>query len=294
MILNKNLRENTRGFSLIELSIVVLILSIILSSALNVLGSKTQAEKSEVTYKKLEKIAKAVKVFAQNSDNNRLPCPMTTGMTSASDNFAEESADNIVTPADCVSLLESGENVMGFVPVLTLGLPPEYMYDDWGRLITYIINKNLISDMDDDSKISNINIISVDGNDNENTQMLRYANPTEVGVSVPDCTNPSTPIIPTSTSDLIPVCASFVLISHGANGHGSRNLAGIELTVSTAGYYEKAHSPVALDAGATDVISIYNMPPNNSTANDPGLGESIYFDDIILFLSKNSTLNVND
>lgn len=290
MILNKN-KIISSGFSLIELSVVILILSIVASAALNVIGKKTQAEKSSVTYTRLEKIGKALKVFAQ--ENNRLPCPMGTGMTLISDNFGEESADDLESPTDCNNVLESGENVMGFVPVLTLGLPPEYMYDEWGRLITYIMSKNLLSNMDNLSNIPNIDIKNIDSDDEEVTQMWRYAKPTEVSTSVTDCRNPSVIITPTSTGDLIPVCAAFTLISHGSNGHGSRSFAGTELISTIAGHFEEFNTPVEIADIGEVWANIYNMPQNISTSTDNDFDESLYFDDIIYFLSRESTLSTN-
>ncbi len=288
MILNK---KHKTAFSLIELSIVILILSIVASAVLNVMGTKTQAEKSESTYKKLEKISKAIKVFAQ--ENDRLPCPMGTGMTPTSDDFGEEGVDDPENPTDCSDVLESGENVMGFVPTLTLGLPPEYMYDEWGRLITYIMSKNLIDNMSNVVNIPNIDIKNIDSEGAENTQMWRYAKPTEVNVAVIDCRNPSQNITPDSTGDLIPVCTAFALISHGSNGHGSRNFAGTELTSTIAGYYEELNTPTEIVVIGEDWVNIYNMQQNNSIEEDLDLEAPLYFDDIIYFLSKESTLNTD-
>ncbi len=295
MILNRKnkIRNGFRsGFSLIELSIVILILSIVASAAMNVIGKKTQAEKSTATYKKLEKIAKAIKVYVQENDS--LPCPMGINPTPTSGDFGLQSADSLEEPSKCTKwVIKSENNMIGFIPTLTLGLPPEYMYDEWGRLITYVMSMNLLHHMNNDANISNIDIKNINSDGEETTQMWRYAKPSEINTEVEDCINPGSSITPLSTGELIPVCAAFVLISHGANGHGSYNFSGIELNSPIAGDYEVQNTPNYISKENTESINIWNMPDNNSVSTDNEWGSSQYFDDIIYFLSKESILNTN-
>ncbi len=285
MILN----SKKLAFSLIELSIVILILSIVISSALNVLGDKSQVQKSLNTETKLNYIAKAIKVYALNA--NRLPCPMGIGKTANSADFGVQSINGGDT-TDCIDGYDNDlGTVSGFVPALTIGLPMEYMYDEWGRLIIYYMSETLAStDLSATLEQPSIDVVNLDSEGEENTVMWRYASATEIGTDVDDCRDNGTSSFDNVTSNtLIPICAAFVLVSHGANGYGSVNLAGTVLS-GASGSAEELNNAVSTNDGNSETdehIKIFTLPLNTSSASS----YADYFDDVIVYMSKESILN---
>jgi len=128
------------GFTLIELSIVIAIAAILLSSAAVFFGNQTSADKNRKTREKMEVIAQAIETFTRY--NAGLPCPASKSSTLTSD------ATLGVGGAICAySTSYTGaypDIVMGAVPYLALDLPPEYMFDEWGNRIDYIMDENLV------------------------------------------------------------------------------------------------------------------------------------------------------
>ncbi|MDX1950044.1 MAG: type II secretion system protein [Rickettsiales bacterium] len=273
------------AFSLIELSIVILILSVVVSSAMNVMGDKKISETNIKTEEKLKHIAKALKIYAK--ENNRLPCPMDIGLTPTSASFGSEELVG-GDPSDC----DGGYNnnlgtFVGFVPFAEIGLPPEYLYDEWGRLISYYMDESMASAMSTSSNIPNIDVKNLTSSGSENTIMWRYVLTSEVGSNIPDCRDAgASTISASSTNVLIPVCAAYALVSHGANGYKSINLAGTELSGANGSTREANNAPKTHD-GSNAHIKILALPFNNSSESS----YANYFDDIVVYMSKEAILD---
>jgi prepilin-type N-terminal cleavage/methylation domain-containing protein len=111
-----------RGFSLVEIAVVLVIIAI-LATAIGVpLASQLDQQKTKDTEKQLELIKEAIYGFAMA--NGRLPCP-----ASATSNGKEAFAIGGPADGDCSS-------TSGWVPAVTLGLSPVdssgYFVDAWG------------------------------------------------------------------------------------------------------------------------------------------------------------------
>jgi prepilin-type N-terminal cleavage/methylation domain-containing protein len=124
-------KANSRGFSLIELSVAIAVLGVIIYTTLAVFAERSAIDKVAVTERKMDVIEKAIHLyFKTNAD---LPCAAdgTFALTHAA--FAVE---------DCAvnnfGLSVSGV-VSGVVPTRTLNLPDDYMFDGWGRRFTYFV-----------------------------------------------------------------------------------------------------------------------------------------------------------
>jgi prepilin-type N-terminal cleavage/methylation domain-containing protein len=108
------------GFTLIEMAVVLVVVSLVLGSLLVPLASQVEQRRIDGTAQTLEQAREALLAFA--AARGRLPCP--AGAT----NGQEVLTTNVAT-GDCVSF-------WGFLPAATLGLSPldadGYARDGWG------------------------------------------------------------------------------------------------------------------------------------------------------------------
>ena len=124
-------RRQTRGFSLIELSIVTAILAIVSVLGLEVVAAYSARRAYTITQDKVAAVDVAIKKFY--ASYGRLPCPtvITNSMIGSSTNGGTE---------DC-----SGVSIVkyGGVPYITLGLPMSAAIDGYTSKIGYLVTKSL-------------------------------------------------------------------------------------------------------------------------------------------------------
>ncbi len=126
--------KNNNGFSLIELSVVLLISGILLVASFE--GSKyiLIQNQIDVTNKKLNMIQQAIDIYART--NGYLPCPAYLGTDSG---FAVNDCYNVTTSDATQGLFYSNNIVVGTIPYKDLNLPANISYDAWGGKFTYIV-----------------------------------------------------------------------------------------------------------------------------------------------------------
>jgi prepilin-type N-terminal cleavage/methylation domain-containing protein len=112
------------GFSLIEVAVVLVIISILLVIVASPLAAQLEARRTEDTRRQLEAINEALIGFAMA--NGRLPCP-----SRVVDNGTESLVNPLVSPVDGICATYSE-----FLPAVTLGLTPQdqngFAIDAWG------------------------------------------------------------------------------------------------------------------------------------------------------------------
>ena len=122
----------TRGFTLIEMAIVLLIITLLLSGLLVPLSTQVEQRKIAETQKTLEEIKEALLGFA--IANGRLPCPAIATSSGVEDPLPPSTSTTIKS---CTSALS------GFVPAVTLGISPTddqgFAIDGWGHRIRYAV-----------------------------------------------------------------------------------------------------------------------------------------------------------
>lgn len=118
----RGLTHRYGGFSLIELSVVLVIVTLLLGSLLVPLGAQVEQRQYAETEKQLEQIKEALLGFALA--NGYLPCPAKTA--------ADGSEDRIGGGTTCSTVVSNVS--VGFVPWVTLGMKPS---DSWGNLYRY-------------------------------------------------------------------------------------------------------------------------------------------------------------
>lgn len=131
-----------KAYSLIELSIVILIISILISGALTVFSGSANNTKITITKTRIDEIYKALGGFLLA--NGRLPCPASVIAIKSTDTTygTEGTATGNCTAGGGVYASGSSNLVYGLVPVKTLGLPNEYAEDGFEGKIAYIVEKN--------------------------------------------------------------------------------------------------------------------------------------------------------
>ena len=118
------------GFTLIEMAIVLIILTLVVGGALMPLNAQIEQRRRTETQKMLEEIKEALIGFAVA--NGRLPCP------------AIAASNGMEDPADAAGG-NACTNPNGFVPAVTLGIMPiddhGFAIDGWGSRIRYAVTQ---------------------------------------------------------------------------------------------------------------------------------------------------------
>lgn len=205
MLVKCSLNDRTRaGYTLVELSIVLMILALLTTGAAALLQKKNDADKNRLTLQRMEYVEGAIKNFYEI--NRFLPCPAGGQFADNSANFGISGAGtglagNATTsagynpaanPPDCAEI-DPGMGSAGVVPTRTLQIPDEYMYDGWNRRFTYRIASRMgrTREFADENTRGDIAVINLAGRD---LTQINAPSPYNYG-------------------------AAYVLISHGPNGH---------------------------------------------------------------------------
>ncbi len=138
-----------RGFTLIELAVVISISSVLLVGVLELTQKAHEAEKRDTTLERMEFIMEAIEDYARL--NGQLPCPAQPGSR-----LFDDSTNHLFglgtssDPANCtapnVVAMDSDNVIGGDVPVYTLQIPAEYINDGWNNRFTYVVEEDLVLD----------------------------------------------------------------------------------------------------------------------------------------------------
>lgn len=126
MILLSHKPSGTRGFTLLEMAIVLVIVGLLLGGLLGGLNGMRAVQDSDGTKRQLDDIREALVTFAVV--NRRLPCPAAPG---TADTVAGAGIERAPTAAGCTG------GAVGVLPWATLGLPEA---DSWGRRFSYRVS----------------------------------------------------------------------------------------------------------------------------------------------------------
>jgi len=122
-----------KGFSLIELSVVILVISVVVAGLLSVQTSGNITKKNAATNYRINQVYKALKIFA--GANKRLPCPAPITLAASDVSYGEE--------GDCTAatgVYVSGNLVYGMLPIKALKISPSLALDDFGNKFAYIVD----------------------------------------------------------------------------------------------------------------------------------------------------------
>ena len=189
--------KTTAGFSLIQLSVLLLVSSIIVASLLPGGDSGSEKAKEQITLSRMAAIEEATRGFMAR--NLRRPCPA-SGLAAYN---SEEGLYEQCPPANDPPFLSNDVNsYAGTVPTLTLGLPPEMGLDGYGRRMMYVVDSRVVS-----SNSTSTTAITT-------CQDMHSLNQTGAIEIAGDY------FIPASDNTM------WALISYGRDGHGSFRIGG--------------------------------------------------------------------
>ena len=133
-----------KGISLVEIALAMLIISAAFGSIVTILPTKKLGTDLLETNYKLDKIEKAIYAFYHQ--NGYIPCPASRTDLKTSANFGV-STNCASTATGTTDLTPTSMAIrIGVVPVRTLNLPDDFMFDSWNMKISYSAVKGLAVD----------------------------------------------------------------------------------------------------------------------------------------------------
>ncbi|HUQ75341.1 MAG TPA: prepilin-type N-terminal cleavage/methylation domain-containing protein [Burkholderiales bacterium] len=146
------MRLRPRGFTLVELAVVLTIVVLLLGSLMYTLSAQTEQRNYEDTRRRLEQAREALLSFA--IVNGRLPCPARSANTTTPATVAGDEVRNAAMQCSGDSgagAVEdyyggtSGAVTLGLVPARTIGItqvdPAGFAVDAWGNRLRYAVAK---------------------------------------------------------------------------------------------------------------------------------------------------------
>ncbi len=199
------MQQFRRGFSLLEMSIVLLIVGVVMGGGMFMLAESVNQKQFNITKEKLAVLQQTLLDYRRAF--NRLPCPAdsTAGIDAAAFGREVTFAPGIcIDPGIPVDAIYSVGNLFsGMIPTKTLGLPDDYAFDGWGRRMTYAVH-------------------------------LRYA-ALNAFTTWPITDATSYIGIYNQAGNFKTPQAIYVIVSHGKNGHGAFPRGGGSVRVSAKG-----------------------------------------------------------
>lgn len=275
----KPAKINQKAFSLIELSIVILIISVFMASFINLLGSINSTDKYAETKAKMERVADAI--IKYRNKNGVLPVPARIDLLPDDQMygyFIENSDQQNSYAPDNMQEYLNGKMLYGMVPFVNLGLNEEDAYDAWGNRISFIADAYRLGG----SKATRSSFKIFDKSNEAIVKRMPTKTEVEAGQSSKTCGDGTDSV--TSYNQIIYPCAAFVLISHGINGMGAFNAAGVQDRTNSGANYEGKNI-----WGNMSSNIVYSLPLNTNK-NTADIED--YFDDIIVYRTADYTLNV--
>lgn len=127
------------GFSLVELSVVLMIISITLAGALDLSINYQESERIELTEDRISRIEKALDNYLLTY--KRLPCPASSSATTDDANFGAGGDPASPGAQSCPNAtFNDGTSYMGMPPVKDLGLSEDDALDGWNNRFFYAVD----------------------------------------------------------------------------------------------------------------------------------------------------------
>jgi len=193
--MSKPPRQSTKGFTLLEIAVVLVIIGIILSFLIPSITARISTARLDATRAKEEIIKTALIAFV--AQNKRLPCPAIETLPPTDANYGREAT----VPGTCTGATALTTGAMrGIVPWLALGLNDDIALDGYYQRYTYVVTTTQ----------TNLNANTVSGI--AGNIAMHSATPVTVANQI-NVNNP----------------AVVVLISHGANTVGAFTPSGTRI-----------------------------------------------------------------
>lgn len=243
--------SDRRGFTLIELAIVLAILGLLLGGGGMLLQPMLDNNRRNETKAKLKVIEDALALYA--ASNFDLPCPSNPALGPGS---ATNGVETTPGGAFCNSVTASGG-----VPWQTIGLSEADVLDGWGRRISFTITTSLAVVTGAPSASAPLNCPTLG-----------------FGASPPGITQGILENRGANNAAILPAGAgaakaAYVLVSHGENGAGGYLPSGAQTPVTLASTSEAQNIKTPGGGGAATIVFYYEKLLSGDTI--------VGFDDIV-------------
>jgi prepilin-type N-terminal cleavage/methylation domain-containing protein len=248
-----------RGFTLVEIAIVVLVLGLLLASFLGPLSVRIEQLEIRKTSDQMDEIKEALYGYAMA--NGALPCP---------DRLVGAGAGDGIADAPCPAGPEEG-----FLPFVTLGVAAG---DAWGLRFRYRVTPEFTIPDDDHLCLPDQNPLTPAYNYAPD-QKLDLCDPGDIIIETRryDDRNP-----PDEASDV-----PAVILSHGKNGYGATRTDGSNVPPPDLWSATNADEETNTDGGNRRFVNRhYSAETINCDDNDASQPYCA-FDDIVVWLSAN-------
>jgi prepilin-type N-terminal cleavage/methylation domain-containing protein len=246
------------AFTLVELTIVLLIVSILLAGVLMPLSIQTEVRKYGDNKKTMDQIGEAIMGFVMV--NGRLPCPASKTIANGSANAGVE----LLTGNACTS-------ITGVIPWATLNVPET---DEWGGRFTYRVSSTFAD------TYANLTWGC--------TPAVTPASPTSFAL----CANGDLKVASRTTAkaayDLTSLVLPAVFISHGKNGYGAYGPQGTLLAAVPATNADEATNA---SASTTAFVSREKTDAASGCSDSSGTTPMCEFDDVVAFVPLLTLMN---
>ena len=203
-----------RGFTLVEMAIVLAIVALLLGSLLPTISSQIEQQHRNETRKQMNEIKEALIGFTLI--NGRLPCPADGTIATGQANSGLEATTGSGSAMTCTSVTSSA--AWGVLPWAALGVSET---DAWGRRFTYRVTATF-----------------ADGADGTGC-----AGTIAAGVSFQLCSIGNLNVLTAATGGTnIAASIPTVIVSHGTNGLGAYTTTGQQLPGTTEDESENAEN----------------------------------------------------
>ncbi len=256
--MRKNLPQNNfkKAFSLLELSIVILIISILIVGSMTASVSAISNAKYKLTRDRVNEVYKAIGNYLLT--NKALPCPAPiTGLKASDASYGIAGNSGECTNVSGVYANAGGTIVYGMIPVQTLGLNTDMAEDGFGTKFTYAVAK----------AFTDPSLITSDATG------FGRATPTGI-ISVKESLNGIT-TWQNNTNDAI-----LVIISHGNNQFGGFNNNSSSQNSASSDLAEQYNYGTSFTGSSVTLAANFVSSAVNSDV----------FDDILFYKTRNAIL----
>lgn len=250
-------KKTKKAFSLLELSIVIMIISILITGALSVSVTSVNNAKIKVTKDRIAEVYKALGNFLLV--NGRLPCPASLLLTKSSSSYGSEAGTAGTCAASGTGTYSSSTStslIIGMVPIRSLGLPNEMGEDGFENKLVYVVDKGFTS-----STTFGTSGVTISGT------TITYNSVITVQEK------------PLSNAQTATTNAIFLLMSYGANEYGSFG--------ANSSSQNSIPSPADSDEQSNWIASISGTTANFDGTFMASSGSSEVFDDIVFYKTRN-------
>lgn len=246
-----------KAFSLIELSVVIVVLAIVVTGLLSISINAAVNDKTKKSKDNIDQIYKAMGAYLLK--NNHLPCPAPITSVKSTAVLYGKASGTAGTCADEDGVYSHQNLVYGMVPIRDLEIPKQLAEDGFGNKFGYLVYKEFTD-----------------------TALFGTASSNARGI---DVKNNTTSLV--ASTEL----AMFAIISYGANKYGAFNANSATQNSASTLAAEQANYPTSLDnspvSPSPNTATFSTSTTNKITLNASSTTTSSVFDDIVFFKTRN-------